>query len=157
MILNKVISGGQTGVDRAALDAATESNISIGGFCPKDRRSEDREIPKKYPMIETESRAYHVRTKRNVIEADGTLILTIGSLSGGTKLTAAYAEIHNKPSLIVHLDSKVDLNEVAGWIISNEIKILNIAGPRESGVIGGIYALAHAFLMDLFDSMGRHS
>jgi hypothetical protein len=152
MILKKVISGGQTGVDRAALDAAIESNILIGGFCPKGRLSEDGTIPERYPLVETVSKDYSVRTEMNVMNADGTLILTIGTLTGGTKLTAEYAERHHKPFRIVHLVGSADLKDVARWIISNEIKTMNVAGPRESGIVGGIYTQAHAFLMGLFAS-----
>jgi len=150
MMLKKVISGGQTGVDRAALDAATASNIAIGGFCPQGRRSEDGAIPEKYPLIETVSKDYSVRTEMNVRQADGTLIITAGALSGGTQLTLEYAEKHRKPYLIVRLDGTPDIESAALWIMSNELETLNVAGPRESGMTGGIYARAHDFLMRLF-------
>lgn len=150
MILKKVIAGGQTGVDRAALDAATESNIAIGGFCPQGRRSEDGTIPEKYPLIETVSKDYGVRTEMNVRQADGTLIITAGALTGGTKLTLEYAEQHRKPYFIVRLDGRPDIESAALWIMSNELETLNVAGPRESSMTGGIYDLAHDFLMRLF-------
>lgn len=150
MILKKVIAGGQTGVDRAALDAAMESNIAIGGFCPQGRRSEDGTIPEKYPLIETASRDYGVRTEMNVRQADGTLIVTAGALTGGTKLTLEYAERYRKPYLIVRLDGKPDIESTALWIMSHELEALNVAGPRESSITGGIYARAHDFLMRLF-------
>lgn len=76
----QIISGGQTGVDRAALDAAMKLGISVGGFCPKGRRAEDGPIDKRYPLTETSSRAYPVRTEKNVRTAEGTLILTWGPL-----------------------------------------------------------------------------
>ncbi len=82
-ILDKIISGGQTGADRAGLDAAMEAGISVGGFCPRGRLTEDGMIPARYPLLELETVEYMVRTERNVVESDGTLILNVGQLSGG--------------------------------------------------------------------------
>ena len=157
MILNRVISGGQTGVDRAALDTALDAGIPIGGYCPKGRLSEEGTIPAKYPLVEAKSKDYRVRTEMNVIETDGTLIVTIGTLSGGTKLTAEYAQRHRKPFLIVQLDTSVDLKEVGAWIIANKIQTMNIAGPRESENKGGSYARSSVFLKNLFDYLKSQS
>ncbi|MCD6446738.1 MAG: putative molybdenum carrier protein, partial [Candidatus Marinimicrobia bacterium] len=85
--MTKIISGGQTGADRAGLDAAMELNIPVGGWCPKGRKSEDGPIDNKYPLQETTSGDYRVRTERNVKESDGTLIFTLGKPTGGTALT----------------------------------------------------------------------
>jgi hypothetical protein len=101
--LMRIISGGQTGVDSAALDVALESWIPIGGYCPKGRRSEDGSIPDKYPLVETTTSKYGVRTQKNVIESDGTLILNIVQVSGGTAHTIKMARRHKKPSLVVQL------------------------------------------------------
>jgi len=104
MMLRKVISGGQTGVDRAGLDAAMEAGIPIGGFCPKGRLAEDGTIPEIYPLEELESPESHCRTEKNVIDSDGTLILNKGELTHGTRLTLDFTIQYCKPSLIVQLD-----------------------------------------------------
>ena len=100
-MIRKVISGGQTGVDREGLDAAINAGIPVGGYCPRGRRAEDGIIPERYPLIEMESSESHYRTEKNVIESDGTLILNKGLVSEGTKLTLDYTIKHGKPSLIV--------------------------------------------------------
>lgn len=90
----KIISGGQTGVDRAALDAALQLGIPCGGWCPKGRKAKDGPIPDRYPLKETESGSYPVRTEMNVRDSDGTLILTWGRPTGGTALTVRLARRH---------------------------------------------------------------
>ena len=100
----RIVSGGQTGVDRAGLDAAMEIGLPIGGYVPKGRLAEDGQVPDKYPMTETGSKDYKERTKRNVLESDGTLIINIGPLKSGTALTAKIAHENNKPLMIVQLD-----------------------------------------------------
>ncbi|HHO75184.1 MAG TPA: hypothetical protein ENN05_02005 [Deltaproteobacteria bacterium] len=152
-MLKKIISGGQTGVDRAALDAAICAGIPIGGYCPRGRLSADGSIPAKYPLIETESKKYRVRTEMNVIESDGTLIISADTLSGGTKLTAEFALRHKRPFLIVHMDFSEDIKEAVSWIISNSIQVMNVAGPRESEPSGDIYDRSYAFLKNLFVEM----
>jgi len=92
--LCKLISGGQTGVDRAALDVALALGLAVDGWCPKDRRAEDGVIPARYPLVETPERNYQVRTRRNVEDADGTLILNLGKLDGGTALTGPCSGVH---------------------------------------------------------------
>jgi hypothetical protein len=96
--LQKIISGGQTGVDRAALDAGMELGIPIGGYCPKGRRSEDGKVPDKYPLIATGSSNYGIRTEKNVLESDGTLMLNVGQVSSGTAYTIKLAKRHKKQS-----------------------------------------------------------
>jgi predicted Rossmann fold nucleotide-binding protein DprA/Smf involved in DNA uptake len=91
-LVRKIVSGGQTGVDRAALDIALALGIPCGGWCPRGRGAEDGVIPARYPLQETCSHDYAERTRRNVIDSDGTLILAIGALHGGTLLTAQLAE-----------------------------------------------------------------
>src|ERR1035438_9462230 len=103
----KVISGGQTGVDRAGLDAAMNAGIPIGGYCPKDRGAEDGFIPEQYPLIELDSKEAYYRTEENVSNSDGTLIINKGILSGGTKLTYDVAVNYGKPKLIVQLDAEI--------------------------------------------------
>jgi hypothetical protein len=97
-MIRKVISGGQTGVDRAGLEAALQAGIPIGGYCDKGRTAEDGTIPTQYPMIKLESSESYYRTEKNVIESDGTLILNIGELTQGSKLTHDFTIQYGKPS-----------------------------------------------------------
>jgi hypothetical protein len=136
IIFSKVISGGQTGVDRAALDVALELGIPCGGWCPKGRKAEDGPIDPKYPLKETTSPNYALRTEKNVREADGTLVLTKGPVSGGTALTVQLAIQYEKPYLIIDLYNKIDPLIVREWGEKNKIEILNVAGPKESRVPG---------------------
>jgi hypothetical protein len=148
--LTKVISGGQTGVDRAGLDAAIGTGIPIGGYCPAGRRADDGTIPSKYPLVETASREYPVRTRINVEEADGTLIIISGSSDRGTQLTASISKQKRKPLLIIDLENVPEESTAINWIQINNIQILNIAGPRESSS-PGIYWSAMNYLRQLFE------
>lgn len=152
MQIRKVISGGQTGVDRAGLDAAIVAGIPIGGYCPKGRLAEDGTIPDKYPMIELESPESYYRTEKNVLQSDGTLIINKGELSQGTKLTVDFCVQYGKPRLVVQLDADkpVEPAHVIRWIKAQLISTLNIAGPRESKVPEGIYAQSRPYLDRLF-------
>ena len=132
MTVVKIISGGQTGADRAGLDAAMELNIPVGGWCPKGRKAEDGPIDNKYPLQETTSGDYRVRTERNVKESDGTLIFTIGKPTGGTALTVKKAKALDKPYMVIDLNKEYDFGSVKSWLIDNDIEVLNIAGPRGS-------------------------
>jgi len=130
--LTRILSGGQTGVDRAALDAAIEFGIPHGGWCPKDRMAEDGRIPLKYRLKETFSPDYAVRTRLNVRDADGTLILYREPLEGGTALTWQFAVEMEKPVLLVELGFPPVFEAFRLWLLENSIRTLNIAGPRES-------------------------
>ena len=144
----RIVSGGQTGVDRAALDVALALGIECGGWCPKGRRAEDGPIPERYPVRETESPRYEDRTERNVLDSDGTLILTCGEIGGGTALTLELALEHGRPVLVVDLDAEAAREPVREWVAAHGIATLNVAGPRESGR-PGLRARAEAFLTDL--------
>jgi hypothetical protein len=135
-IFSKIISGGQTGVDRAALDVALELGIPCGGWCPKGRKAEDGPIDPRYPLKETNSPNYPLRTEKNIRESDGTLILTKGQVNGGTALTVQLSIEYEKPHLIIDLDNKIDPLMFREWGKKNNIKILNVAGPKESEVPG---------------------
>jgi len=148
-MLKKIISGGQTGVDRAGLDAALKAGIPIGGYCPKGRRSEDGTIPDIYPLQELNSPDYSVRTEKNVVESDGTLILNKGELSSGTKRTHEYTTKHLKPCLIIQLEEPIEPAHVLRWIEGQQITTLNIAGPRESKYPEGIYNEASSYFEQL--------
>ena len=145
----KIISGGQTGVDRAALDAAIELDFQYGGFCPKGRLAEDGIIPDKYKVTELGSSEYLTRTFENVQASDGTLILHQGTVSGGTLKTKDYCQILNIPFFEVILLKdfvKIQLN-FDTWIKENHIIIMNIAGPRESEE--PIYGRTFSLLIEL--------
>ncbi|MDG4562258.1 MAG: putative molybdenum carrier protein [Candidatus Competibacter sp.] len=141
MVTQKIISGGQTGVDRAALDVALALGLAVGGWCPKGRRAEDGQIPDRYPLTETTERNYQARTRRNVEDADGTLILNRGKLDGGTALTEAHARQIGKPCLIVALEAGIEPAAFRDWLAAHHITVLNVAGPRESKR-PGVYAAA---------------
>jgi hypothetical protein len=147
-VISKIISGGQTGVDRAALDVAMELGIECGGWCPKGRRAEGRPIPKRYPLKETSSTAYPQRTKQNVSESDATLILTLCHPQGGTALTIRLALSLKKPYKVVKLNGAPDVETVRSWFKRKKICILNVAGPRESEN-PGIHSMACDFLRRL--------
>ena len=151
-MLRRVVSGGQTGVDRAGLDAALNAGFPIGGYCPKGRLAEDGAIPEQYPMTEMDTPEFCYRTEKNVQESDGTLILNKGELTEGTKLTHDFALKYGKPSLIVQLDAAeiIKPEHVVRWIEGQLISTLNVAGPRESKFPGGIYAEALAYLDRVF-------
>jgi hypothetical protein len=141
----RIISGGQTGVDRAALDVAIALGIPHGGWCPRDRAAEDGRIPNCYQLVETEAADYPARTERNVQDADATLILCHGEPSGGTELTVRLAQRHGRPHRVVDLSAGVSPEEVADWLHAGEVRVLNVAGPRESQS-PGIALAAAAFL-----------
>jgi len=150
----KIVSGGQTGVDRAALDAALGVGLETGGWCPAGRRAEDGRIPPRYPLDETPGREYAQRTEWNVRDSDATLILARGGLSGGTRLTAELAVQYGRPLLVVDLQSPPERDLVLDWLIKNTVRILNLAGPRESGA-AGIQAQAGSWLEALFSRPGE--
>ncbi len=132
----KIISGGQTGVDRAAIDVAIELGIDHGGWCPAGRKAEDGPIPPHYRLTETSEADYVTRTRLNVRDSDGTLILTIGETSGGTLKTILIANEMGRPLLLVDLNKPVDRSVFHDWLSANRIKVLNVAGPRESKYAG---------------------
>ncbi|MGW8192781.1 MAG: putative molybdenum carrier protein [Desulforhopalus sp.] len=135
-MLKKIISGGQTGADRAGLDSAIQHNIAHGGAIPRGRRAEDGVLPDHYNLKELPTSSYPKRTEQNVVDADATVIFSHGPLANGSLLTRNKAVQHGKPCL--HLDlSKVDsvrsADLVMEFIVKNRVEVLNIAGPRASG------------------------
>jgi len=145
----KIISGGQTGVDRGALDAAIAMGISQSGWCPKGRLAEDGPIPPVYHLTETDSPEYAVRTEKNVLDSDATLILCRGCPSGGTELTLRLAARHKRPYRVVDLDDPPPLAQLRRWLSKVRPATLNVAGPRESQA-PGIAAQATELLVRLF-------
>ena len=150
-MVEKIVSGGQTGVDRAALDVARELGLPCGGWCPKGRKAEDGPIALRYPLQETPSDDYAQRTVWNVRDSDGTLILTRGQPTEGTALTIELAERQGKPHLVLDLDAQPERASVRTWVTTHRIRALNIAGPREEKS-PGIYALASQFLRQLLST-----
>ncbi|MFT5523824.1 MAG: hypothetical protein ACI9HK_001772 [Pirellulaceae bacterium] len=142
----QIVSGGQTGVDRAALDAAIETDIPHGGWCPKGRLAEDGPIEPHYALQETKSAKYPARTEQNVIDSCGTLILYTRRLQGGTLLTQRLAKKHNKPLLLVNFADHISELVIREWINANDVHVLNIAGSRES-TSPGIFHKAKAALL----------
>jgi len=131
--VEKIISGGQTGADRAALDFAIKNNIPYGGWLPRGRTTEDGTLPLTYNLQEMPTGDYSKRTEMNVLDSDGTVIVSNGFLKTGSALTREFAIQHKKPW--IHLDMKeLSIKEAVtallSWLEENEIKVLNIAGPR---------------------------
>lgn len=141
--VQKIVSGGQTGVDQAALDVAIFCDIPHGGWCPRGRRSEDGPIPSRFQLRELPSSDYAQRTEQNVRDSDGTLILYRGALRGGTRLTARFCRTHRRPFRTVDLSQiSGDLElaqialEIREWLNDQNVNVLNVAGPRESSAVG---------------------
>lgn len=148
----KVVSGGQTGVDRAALDVALRLGLPCGGWCPKGRLAEDGPIPPQYPLKETLTSDYAERTAANVRDSDATLVLTWGTPTEGTAFTIEVAGWEGKPCRVVDLAERCDPASVAAWMERRRVRTLNVAGPRASK-IPGVYEDAVAFLEALLGPM----
>jgi HAD superfamily hydrolase (TIGR01509 family) len=135
-MITKIVSGGQTGADRAALDFAIQRNVPHGGWIPKGRLTEEGPLSDHYRLREMETVSYTKRTEQNVIDSDGTLIISHGKLTGGSALTRQFAKRHQRPWLHIDLNKYSDLADAAAlvsrWIAENAIKVLNVAGHRAS-------------------------
>jgi hypothetical protein len=129
----KIVSGGQTGAYRAALDWALSHNLACGGWCPKGRKAEDGNIDPKYPLKESSSASYRQRTEWNVRDSDATLIFSIApALSGGSKKTIDFARKLNKPCLHIHPTMADAPQRLKTFLEDNAIEVLNVTGPRVS-------------------------
>ena len=134
-MIEKIVSGGQTGADRAGLDAAIELDIPHGGWIPKGRKTEDGGLPGKYLLKEMPNGGYAARTEQNVIDSDGTLIVSHGKLNGGSAKTRRFAKKHKRPWMHVDLEKTNFFKaamDIRDWVEKNRIKVLNVAGPRGS-------------------------
>ena len=134
-MVKKIISGGQTGADRAALDVAIRWNIPHGGWVPKGRIAEDGPLPERYRLDEMPTDSYAARTQQNVIDSDGTLIIASGKLTGGTDFTREMTLKHKKQLLGIDLsftNHAKAASLIASWIRLRRIEVLNVAGPRTS-------------------------
>lgn len=155
-----IVSGGQTGVDRGALDAAMALGAHCGGWCPQGRLAEDGIIDARYPLRQLPGGGYLERTRRNVLDSDGTLAVTYGPASGGTAATIECCREFGRPLLVVDAtvtDPTTAAGQVAGFLDRESIRRLNVAGPRASGEPGA-YAYAYALVcavLELRDREGR--
>jgi hypothetical protein len=152
MILKKVITGAQTGVDRAALHAAVKAGLPVESYCTKGRPDVDVLIPGDYLFQELETRRCPIRIENNVVISGGTLIINKGPLTQGTKLSYDFSVRHFMPCLIVQLDAEEVITppNVVSWIHAHQITTLNVAGPKESKLPEGIYTDAYSYLENLF-------
>ncbi|MFP4159557.1 MAG: putative molybdenum carrier protein [Desulfosalsimonas sp.] len=135
MQIKKIVSGAQTGADRAALDFAIEHDIEHGGWVPEGRAAEDGIVPSHYHVKELADAGYPERTEKNVEDSDGTLIISRGELTGGSLLTRQMAEKYAKPCLHINLSDVIIFDaaiDVYDWIAAHKIRVLNVAGPRAS-------------------------
>lgn len=134
-MLVKIISGGQTGADRAALDAALEAGFPAGGYCPSGRMAEDGVIDRFYPLEEIDG-GYPERTLMNLRVADATVAFHAGALSGGTLQTVRFCREEQKPCLeidLARLDNVASIRALADFVRTRDVRLLNVAGPRASG------------------------
>ena len=156
-MIEKIISGGQTGADQAALDMAIELGFEHGGWIPKGRKTENGLLPDKYKLQEMPTTSYPKRTEKNILDSNGTLILSHGKLTGGSALTRKLAKKHGRPWLHLDLD-KLSVSDAskktASWIDRNGIQVLNVAGSRASKDLG-IYKATMEILRTVLDSQGR--
>jgi hypothetical protein len=131
----KIVSGGQTGVDRAALDVALKNGIDCGGWCPSGRLDEFGRIPDRYPLTELELGGFTERTFQNVKDSDGTLIIYSRKLRGGTEQTVRFCVEQERPHELIDA-SKISTEEaarsIANLVRKHKIGVLNVAGPRQS-------------------------
>ena len=155
MTLKKIISGGQTGVDRAALEAALALNFPCGGWVPADRMAEDGEISARYPMTVLPHGSYRQRTRLNVVDSDGSAIFFDEALRGGTRLTRNLCALLDRPYILIDARGMPDpidaAKSVVNFIEQNNIETLNVAGPRASGWPAG-----HSFVFSVVGGVIRN-
>jgi hypothetical protein len=158
-MLKKIISGGQTGADRAAIDLAIKLNIPHGGWIPKGRKTESGPLPLTYRLKEMDTTDYPSRTRQNILASHGTVILSRGKLTRGSELTQVFAKVEGRPNCHIDL-AQNDSFEAAvilqSFILENQIEVLNVAGPRAShdpGIYFDVKSILEAvFYMMFLDS-----
>ena len=160
MKIMRLISGGQSGVDRAGLDAAIAKDVEHGGLCPKGRKAEDGPIDAKYNLTETISSSYLPRTEKNVENSDVTFIFVYGNATGGSARTVGFCIEHNKPYIVINLDVPEPLSSFSDRLADyiedmDENLIINIAGSRESKA-PGIYEITRKILETLIEDVDHN-
>jgi hypothetical protein len=153
--LKKIVSGGQTGADRAALDAAIRHGIPHGGWCPRGRKAEDGALHPRYRLAETPSESYIQRTEWNVRDSDGTVVFTLGAAAtGGSLATIEFAAAHGRPCLHLSRDACPGAAALLrSFVRERGIETLNVAGSRESREPG-----LHDWVMGvLSEAVGREA
>lgn len=151
----KIISGGQTGVDRAALDVALKHGIESGGWCPAGRLDECGRIPDRYPVKELQDAGFAERTLQNVKDSDGTLIIHPGKLSGGTEQTVRFCVELQRPHELIDacsVSTKKAAQLIANFVRQNKIDALNVAGPRQTEWLEG-YDYTYRALTSFLDAL----
>jgi hypothetical protein len=160
-MIKKIISGGQTGADRAAFDVAIKLKIPHGGWIPKGRQTEDGTLPDKYNMKEIPTESYPARTEKNVIASDGTLIITRGKLTGESDYTRKMTLRHHKQLLGIDLNQTNHYDAaslIASWIRMQRVEILNVAGPRagkDPKIYDDVFKILEQAIQILIDEEGR--
>ncbi len=154
-----IVSGGQTGVDRAALDWAISHQILHDGWCPKGRMAADGSLSLTYRLLETESAGYRQRTKLNVRDTDATLIFNTGALDGGTLATVRFTQAMHKPHLVLQLDELggQTVPKLIEWLRTGQFVRLNVAGPREEkrpGIYSRVFCALEQVLQSCIDPQG---
>src|SRR5882757_5564378 len=134
--LRRIVSGGQTGVDRGALDAALAAHFDCGGWAPGDRSAEDGIIPERYPLILLPNGGYRQRTRLNVVDSDGTVIFFLELLTGGARLTRNLCALEKRPYLLIDthktLEPRAAAREIMEFVERHAIRVLNVSGARAS-------------------------
>ena len=157
MALAKIVSGGQTGVDRGALDAALEAGFPCGGWAPEGRIAEDGPINERYPLRELAGAGYEERTLRNVLDSDGTAILYSGTLEGGTRQTMLHCVERGKPFELIdatRAGAREAALKLADFVERNRLSVLNVAGPRASKWPQA-HAYAYATVKEMLKRLGK--
>lgn len=147
-----IVSGGQSGVDRAAMEFALRYRLPVRGWCPRGRIAEDGVIAANIPVQESDDSDPALRTELNVYDSDATLVLTYPEVRDGTVLTEDCARSFSRPLLTFLIDREPDSQAIGyfrEWVANNQIRILNIAGPRESFRPGEVYVQASIWLEHL--------
>ncbi|MEJ2535141.1 MAG: putative molybdenum carrier protein [Gammaproteobacteria bacterium] len=154
----RIVTGGQTGVDRGALDGALGAGFACGGWCPAGRRAEDGVIPSTYPLRELPAGGYEARTRRNVEDSDGTVVIAFDAPAGGTALTVLHARELRRPLLLIDA-RRIGPRDAAGavrdFVRDEGLQVLNIAGPRASENAHG-HSYARALVEELAQLLAQY-